>query len=132
MPHSASVEPGINVTPLIDVMLVLLVTLIMTLPVSTHAIKLNLPHSPTGAPPAAITLDIRSEGTLYWDGEPVESVTALMPRLVALAHEAGPTVLHVMPDRRARYEIVAQVLAAAQRAHVSNLTVASVSDSAAD
>jgi len=120
--HSLA-EPQINATPLIDVMLVLLVILIMTLPIATHAVKLNLPQGPATTPPPVIRLEISALGDMYWNNDRVESVEAMLPRLAALARQ-NTTVLRVVPDKRARYERVAQVLAAAQRSHVKLLSVA--------
>jgi biopolymer transport protein ExbD len=120
--HSLA-EPQINATPLIDVMLVLLVILIMTLPIATHAVKLNLPQGPATTPPPVVRLEISAFGDMYWNDDRVESVEAMLPRLAALARQ-NTTVLRVAPDKRARYERVAQVLAAAQRSHVKLLSVA--------
>ena len=120
--HSLA-EPQINATPLIDVMLVLLVILIMTLPIATHAVKLNLPQGLAATPPPVIRLEISALGDMYWNNDRVESVEAMLPRLAALARQ-NTTVLRVVPDKRARYERVAQVLAAAQRSHVKLLSVA--------
>ena len=121
--HSLA-EPQINATPLIDVMLVLLVILIMTLPIATHAVKLNLPQGLATTPPPVIRLEISALGDMYWNNDRVESVEAMLPRLAALARQSNSTVLRVVPDKRARYELVAQVLAAAQRSHVKLLSVA--------
>ena len=119
-------EPQLNATPLIDVLLVLLVMLIFTIPIATHAVKLNLPQGAKGPPPPAIRITIESDGTIYWDNERLASLNALMPRLKAVASQQNPPLIRVMPDKRARYELVAQVLAAAQRTHVDLLTVAPV------
>ena len=62
-------EPQMNATPLIDVLLVLLVMLIFTLPMATHAVKLNLPQAVAGLPPASVTMNIDFDGHLYWNGE---------------------------------------------------------------
>jgi len=121
--HSLA-EPQINATPLIDVMLVLLVILIMTLPIATHAVKLNLPQGLADTPPPVIRLEISALGDMYWNNDRVESVEAMRPRLAALARQSSTTVLWVVPDKRARYELVARVLAAAQRSHVKLLSVA--------
>jgi len=123
-----SLEPQLNATPLIDVLLVLLVMLIFTLPIATHTVKLNLPQGHRGPPAPAVRLDILYDGQLYWNGEPVASLEALAPRLSAIAAREEAPLLQVMPERRAPYGRVAQVLAAAQRSHVSRLTVSPVSD----
>ena len=121
-------EPQLNATPLIDVLLVLIVMLIITLPIATHAVKLNLPQGTNGPPPPAIRITIESDGTVYWDDTRMASLNALLPRLQEVASHQNPPLIRVMPDKRARYETVAQVLAAAQRMHVDLLTVMPVTD----
>jgi biopolymer transport protein ExbD len=123
-----SSEPQLNATPLIDVLLVLLVMLIFTLPIATHTVKLNLPQGPPGPPAPAVRLDVFDDGSLYWNGDPVASIEALLPRLSAIAGLENAPPLKVVPERRAPYGRVAQVLAAAQRSHVSRLTVSPVPD----
>jgi biopolymer transport protein ExbD len=126
--ESPDAEPQINTTPLIDVMLVLLVILIITLPVATHAVKLNLPQGERAPPHPSVRLDIAFDGTLYWDGQFVASVAALRPKFEAVVQQADPPIISVRPEKRTRYERVAQVLAAAQRAHVCRMSVAPVAD----
>ena len=126
--HSHVAEPQLNATPLIDVMLVLLVILIITLPVATHAVKLNLPQGPAATPPPSIRVSIYSGGEVYWNDEWVESVEQLEPRLRALGLQSNAPTLRVVPEKRAPYERVAQVLAAAQRSHVRSLSVAPIAD----
>jgi len=121
-------EPALNATPLIDVLLVLLVILIMTLPIATHAVNVNLPQGPRGLPPPAVRLDILYRGDLYWNGKFVASVEELTPLLRELAGRENPPLLKVVPEKRASYERVAQVLAAAQRSHVEKMSVAPVTD----
>jgi biopolymer transport protein ExbD len=123
-----SPEPQLNATPLIDVLLVLLVMMIFTLPIATHTVKLNLPQQRPGPPAPAVRLDVLYDGELYWNGEPVASLEALIPRLSAIAASDNAPVLRVTPERRAPYGRVAQVLAAAQRSHVTRLMVSPVSD----
>lgn len=121
-----SVGPGgeamcdINTTPLIDVMLVLLVTLIVTLPVMTHAVKLDMPNPnnqppPPPTPPEVIDLEIDSDGTVVWNGTPVSGIDQLESYFRTESAKDPQPEIHLRPDRRASYGIVAQVLAAAQR-----------------
>lgn len=110
----------INTTPLIDVMLVLLIMFIITLPVMTHAVKLDMPQSTGEPPPPAdelqepIRIEVDWDGTVIWNGSAV-SLDALEGYFrVESAKEPQPE-LHVRPDRRADYDTVAKVLAIAQR-----------------
>jgi biopolymer transport protein ExbD len=107
----------INTTPLIDVLLVLLVTLIVSLPVMTHAVKLDLPpsHPPVAPPPPAIYLDIDFDGALVWNGTPVAGLGQLDSYFSTEAQKHPQAEIHLRPDRRAKYDVVAQVLASAQR-----------------
>jgi biopolymer transport protein ExbD len=106
-----------NMTPLIDVLLVLLVMFIITIPVMTHAVKLDMPR-PTNAPklaePVVIQLEIDFDGTVLWNGSPVtvDSLDAYFRR--EAANDPQPE-LHIRPNKRASYDVVARVLAAAQR-----------------
>lgn len=126
--QSSIAEPQLNATPLIDVMLVLLVVVIITLPVATHSVKLNLPHSSHGAPQPSIRLDIVSDGAIFWNGEEVPSMALLTERFAGVAGTANAPRIDVVPEKRTRYEIVAQVLAMAQRANVARLGLAPVED----
>jgi biopolymer transport protein ExbD len=127
---SHAAEPGLNATPLIDVLLVLLVMLIFTLPVMTHNVGITLPHSPTThtAPPELVTLDVDFDGTMFWNGEAVASIPALEARLNALMERDPRARVDVRPDRRSAYGPTAQLLAATQRAHVTNLVIEQVPD----
>jgi biopolymer transport protein ExbD len=119
---STLAEPQLNATPLIDVLLVLLVMLIFTLPVATHAVKLNLPHGVNGLPSAAITVNIDFDGQLYWNGDNV-SRQVLDQKLREAAAALRPARVKIVPDKRVRYENVAQVLASAQRSGVAGLEI---------
>lgn len=121
-------EPQLNATPLIDVMLVLLVIVIITLPVATHTVKLNLPQGRAAAPQPSIRLDIVSDGAVFWNGEEVASMEQLADRFARLAGDANAPRVNLVPEKRTRYEIVAQVLAMAQRANVARLGLAPVED----
>jgi biopolymer transport protein ExbD len=126
--QSLVAEPQVNVTPLIDVMLVLLVILIITLPVATHAVKLNLPQGKAATPPPSVRIEIYSGGEMYWNDDRMESLEDLWPRLKDVARQENPPSVKVVPDKRAPYERVAQVLAAAQRSAVKSLSVAPIAD----
>lgn len=110
----------INTTPLIDVMLVLLIMFIVTLPVMTHAVKLDMPRANSAPPPETervepIRVDIDWDGTVIWDGNTVPSLSVLEGYFRNAAVEVPQRELHVRPDRRADYDTVAKVLAIAQR-----------------
>jgi biopolymer transport protein ExbD len=106
-----------NMTPLIDVLLVLLVMFIITIPVMTHAVKLDMPR-PTNAAqqsdPVVIYLEIDLDGTVLWNGSPV-TVDALDGYFRREAANDPQPELHIRPNKRAAYDVVARVLAAAQR-----------------
>jgi biopolymer transport protein ExbD len=116
----------INTTPLIDVMLVLLVTLIVTLPVMTHAVKLDMPNTqnpppPPPTPPEVIDLEIDFDGTIVWNGTPVSGLPQLEGYFNAERDKDPQPEIHLRPDRRAKYDVVAKVLAAAQRNHMKKI-----------
>jgi biopolymer transport protein ExbD len=107
----------INMTPLIDVMLVLLIMFIITIPVMTHAVKLDMPrasNAPSQVQPIVINLEIDFDGTVLWNGTPVdiESLEGYFRR--EAANDPQPE-LHIRPSKRAKYDVVARVLASAQR-----------------
>ena len=108
----------INMTPLIDVMLVLLIMFIITIPVMTHAVKLDMPQTRNTPPPPVviepIQLEVDWDGTVLWNGTPVtvDSLDTYFRR--EAANEPQPE-LHIRPNKRASYDVVARVLAAAQR-----------------
>ena len=108
----------INTTPLIDVMLVLLIMFIITLPVMTHAVKLDMPQAKNTPPPEQviepIQLEVDWDGTVIWNGTPVQLAALEGYFRVEAAKNPQPEV-HVRPNRRAPYDTVAKVLALAQR-----------------
>jgi biopolymer transport protein ExbD len=115
-----------NTTPLIDVMLVLLVMLIVTIPIQTHAVKLDLPVNqpppPSDqAPPPAITLQIDFDGTPIWNGSPVPSRAQLDQYLTETANQVPQPEIHIQPNRLAKYDAVAKALADAQRLGVKKI-----------
>ena len=127
---TASDAPQINTTPLIDVMLVLLVMLIITLPIATHSVRLDLPsgHPPPQRARPIINLDIDFDGRVFWNGTDATTDDRLNRWLRQAAQSDVTPIVKVWPDRRAPYGRVAQVLAAAQRARLRDLAVAPVAD----
>ncbi len=109
----------INTTPLIDVMLVLLVTLIITLPVMTHSVKMDLPQNqhqqPPPTPPEVINLGIDFDGTITWNGTVVPNMQVLDGYFASESVKDPQPEIHLNPDGMAKYGIVAKVLADAQR-----------------
>jgi len=108
----------INTTPLIDVMLVLLIMFIITLPVMTHAVKLDMPQAKNTPPPPVVVepiqLEIDWDGTIIWNGTPVQ-LSALEGYFRVEAAKNPQPEVHVRPNRRAPYDTVAKALALAQR-----------------
>ena len=106
----------INVTPMVDVMLVLLVIFIITAPLFTHAVKLDLPSAqsaPAPEKPETISLSIDGKGKIFWDKDEI-SQAELPQRMVAASQKRPLPSLHLRADRETRYEVIAQVMAAAQ------------------
>ena len=115
----------INTTPLIDILLVLLIMFIITIPVMTHAVKLDMPQAtpPTEdlVQPEVIDLMIDFDGTILWNGTIVPSVDTLDVYFRREAQKDPQPELHINPNKRASYDIVARVLAAAQRNHLNKI-----------
>ena len=114
-----------NVTPLIDVMLVLLIMFIITIPVQTHAVKLDLPVNQPNQPPPPIepiknVLSINAQDQVMWNGTPV-SMEQLRQYLDVTQQMNPVPELHLQPDATARYEVVDEVLAVTKRAHVQKM-----------
>ncbi|MCJ7451067.1 MAG: biopolymer transporter ExbD [Steroidobacteraceae bacterium] len=107
-----------NMTPLIDVLLVLLVMFIITIPVMTHAVKLDMPrasNAPSQVEPVVINLEIDFDGTVLWNGTPVPDFDTLDGYFNREAANDPQPELHIWPSKRADYDVVARVLASAQR-----------------
>jgi biopolymer transport protein ExbD len=114
----------INTTPLIDVMLVLLIMLIITIPIQTHAIKLDMPAGnppPPLTPPIVVTIDIDFDGTIFWDGQQVPDRATLDSKLVEAAQTPDQPEVHLKPNKLVKYAAVAAVMADAQRLGVKKL-----------
>jgi biopolymer transport protein ExbD len=113
----------INVTPMVDVMLVLLVIFIITAPLFTHAIKLDLPSAQSAAAPEkpeTITLAINAEGKLFWNNAPLNQ-QELAGRLAIASQKKPLPELQLRADKSTRYEVIAQVMAAAQNNGMTKL-----------
>ena len=116
----------INTTPLIDVMLVLLIMLIITIPIQTHAVKMNMPqasaeHPPT--PPSIIEIVVDFDGTIGWNGEIVKDRADLETRLYRLTLMPDQPEVHLEPNKLAPYKYVAEVMAEAQRLGVTKIGI---------
>ena len=113
----------VNTTPLIDVMLVLIIMLIITIPIQTHAVKLNMPVGnppPPPEPPQVVQIDVDFDGTIFWSGEQVDRET-LDTRFRAAAAQPVQPEVHLRPNKLVTYKHVAHVMASAQRLGVTKI-----------
>jgi biopolymer transport protein ExbD len=125
---SSPEEPvaDINTTPLIDVMLVLIIMLIITIPVQLHSVNLNMP---SGTPPKSeikpevLRLDIDARSVINWNGEAVPDRNEVERRMTEVAAQPNQPEVHLRPDRHARYDVVAGVLASAQRLGLTKIGI---------
>jgi biopolymer transport protein ExbD len=109
-------NPEINTTPLVDVMLVLLIIFIITIPVINHSVKIDLPHAvnqPNEEKPDNINLAIDAQGKIFWNTDQID-MEQLKLRIAEAAKHAPQPELHLSAERTTQYETVAQVMAAAQ------------------
>ena len=116
----------INTTPLIDVMLVLLVMLIITIPIQLHAVNLNLPIGNPPPPlrlPEVVKLDIDDESKVYWNGEVVADRPTLEAKMYAVAHQPEKPEVHLRPNKLEKYGVVASVMALAQRLGLTKIGI---------
>jgi biopolymer transport protein ExbD len=121
--HSRPPHSEINMIPLIDVMLVLLIVFIIAAPLLTHAVKIDLPK--VGSPPAdirpeTIQLGIKADGQLYWNGEAIAE-TALAARMREAARHTPQPEIHLQADASTPYEILARVMAQSARAGLGRI-----------
>ena len=125
-PGKSDDEPMIemNMTPLIDVMLVLIIMLIITIPIQNHAIKLNMPVGtppPPKTAPVVVTIDVDFDGTVLWDNVVVPDRGQLEARLAQVAAQADQPEVHLRPNKLVAYKSVAAVMASAQRLGVTKI-----------
>ena len=116
----------INTTPLIDVMLVLIIMLIITIPIQTHAVKLNMPVGnppPPPTPPEVVQIDVDFDGTVLWNGTIIPTREELEIRLTAAAAQPVQPEVHLRPNKLVQYKSVAMVMASAQRIGVTKLGI---------
>jgi biopolymer transport protein ExbD len=114
----------INMIPLVDVMLVLLVIFIITAPLLTHAIRLDLPQAQAPSSPEraeTVTLSIDAEGRLFWNDSPLADASALRERLAVATAQTPQPELHLRADRQTRYQRIAEVMSAAQQAGIARI-----------
>ena len=116
----------INTTPLIDVMLVLIIMLIITSPIQLHAVNLNMPVGnppPNVVQPEVLRIDVDADSVIKWNGEPVIGRAELERRMTELSAQQVQPEVHLRPDRKAQYAVVAEVLATAQRTGLTKIGV---------
>lgn len=121
----SSVMVEMNTTPLIDVMLVLLIMFIMSLPVQTHAVKLDMPrpnqNTTPPEPPVVHSVDVDFDGTIIWDGNVTQNLAQVTRYLASVAASTPQPEVHLKPHRLAKYDTVAKILAIAQRLGVKKI-----------
>jgi len=122
--READVMVDINTTPLIDVMLVLLIMLIITIPIQTHAVKLNMPVGnppPPPTPPEVVRIDVDFDGTVIWNGETVPNRDTLESKFRGAAAQPVQPEFHLRPNKLVTYKHVAGVMASAQRLGITKI-----------
>ena len=115
----AEVMVDMNTTPLIDVMLVLLIMFIITIPIQLHSVNMNMPPASNVKPPVEpeiVKIDIDETGRIFWNGAAVADRNELQSKMLAAAAQPTQPEIHLRPNKLAKYEIVAYVMAASQRA----------------
>ena len=124
--EEGDVMVDINTTPLIDVMLVLLIMFIITIPIQTHAVKMNMPVGPSAQPPRPpeiVRIDVDFDGTIGWNGTIVADRDELESRLAAVAAMPDQAEVHLRPNKLVTYKVVAMILASAQRLGVTKIGI---------
>jgi biopolymer transport protein ExbD len=126
--EDGGVMVDINTTPLIDVMLVLLIMFIITIPIQTHAVKMNMPvpnNAPPQKPPEIVRIDVDFDGTVGWNGEVIQAGdrASIESHMKAIAAMADQPEVHLRPNKLVTYKHVALILASAQRLGVTKIGI---------
>ena len=126
--EEGAVNPEMNTTPLIDVMLVLLVMLIITIPVQTHAVKLDMPAGPPPpqtnvVEPEIITIEVDFDGTVIWNGTVLNSRAEMEQQMELKAAQQPQPEVHLRPNKLVKYKYVAAVVASAQRLGLNKIGI---------
>ncbi len=127
--EEGEVMVDINTTPLIDVMLVLLIMFIITIPIQTHAVKMNMPvpnnAAPPPKPPEIVRIDVDFDGTIGWNGEVIQAGDrgAIEQHLQAIAAMPDQPEVHLRPNKLVTYKHVAMIMATAQRLGVTKIGI---------
>ena len=129
-PTSSSSDPDvmidINTTPLIDVMLVLLIMLIITIPIQLHAVNMDMPVGNPPPPlvkPEIVKIDIDPQSVVFWNGIAVNSRAELEAKMRTIAQQANQPEVHLRPNKLAKYDVVAGVMASAQRLGLTKIGI---------
>jgi len=115
---------SINTTPLVDVMLVLLIIFLITVPVVTHTVPVALPretNQPTQTKPQNINISVDADGNIYWNQQKLSGLPMLQARMNAIANQTPQPEIHIWGDQNAHYDSIGQVLLASQRAGIVKL-----------
>ena len=120
----------VNMTPLIDVMLVLIIMFIITIPIPNNAININLPNGAPPPqskekPPEIINLKLDAQGKIFWNGQPVENKQALENLFMTVSKKSEQDQIKLQPDRMTEYKQVAMVMAMAQRLNITKIGIES-------
>jgi biopolymer transport protein ExbD len=114
----------VNMTPLIDVMLVLIIMMIITIPKQNHSVNLNMPVGtppPQTEKPQVVTVDVDFDGTILWDGVTIPDRATLEAKMQSVASQPNQPEVHLRPNKLVEYKVVAGVMATAQRLGVTKI-----------
>ena len=112
---------SINTTPLVDVMLVLLIIFLITVPVVTHTVPVSLPREttqPTQTKPQNVNVSVDADGNIYWNQQKLSGLPMLQARMNAIATQVPQPEIHIWGDQNAHYDSIGEVLLASQRAGI--------------